>query len=155
MTRLKANGTARISIASTCLREMEEEGSWTPEKEQILKETLAIMYLGSFSHYLDIILRIEVYDRRVGYREHCVASFYSPSSFLAQTVAVLGTFMMAMILYPSVQRKAQTLIDDKIGTRRLPEIADMGSIPYLGAIIFETLRWKPVGPIGNLWPLYL
>jgi hypothetical protein len=133
---------------------MEEEGNWSPEKEQILKETLAVMYLGAFARCMYIISHIEMNDRWFRYRKYWAALFNDQSSFSTQTVSVLGTFMMAMVLYPSVQRKAQALIDDKIGNKRLPEITDIGSIPYLDAIIFETLRWKPVGPIGDLQPLY-
>jgi cytochrome P450 len=57
------------------------------------------------------------------------------------------TFILAMTRYPGVQAKAQAEIDRVIGTR-CPTLADKASLPYLGAILLETLRWHPVAPIG-------
>ena len=53
-----------------------------------------------------------------------------------------------MILYPDVQRKAQAEIDKIVGNSRLPDFSDEGSLPYVQAVVKETLRWHPVGPLG-------
>ena len=53
-----------------------------------------------------------------------------------------------MILYPDVQRKAQAEIDKIVGNSRLPDFLDEGSLPYIQAVVKETLRWHPVGPLG-------
>lgn len=58
-----------------------------------------------------------------------------------QTVAVLGTFMLAMVLYPDVFEKAQAEIDRIIGPNRLPDLSDRNTLPYLEATIAETLRY--------------
>lgn len=53
-----------------------------------------------------------------------------------------------MVKYPDVQAKAQAELDTVIGKGRLPAFEDENSLPYLMAIIKETLRWRPVVPIA-------
>ena len=53
-----------------------------------------------------------------------------------------------MALCPEVQRRAQADIDLEIAHDRLPTLDDFDSLPYLRAIIKETLRWGPVAPLG-------
>ena len=53
-----------------------------------------------------------------------------------------------MVLYPEVQAKAQADIDRVIGKDRLPDFDDRSELPYLDAIVRETLRWHPAGPLG-------
>lgn len=55
-----------------------------------------------------------------------------------------------MVLYPDVKRKAQAEIDAVIGRDRLPTFADRDQLPYVRAVIKETLRWKPITPLGTL-----
>ena len=47
-----------------------------------------------------------------------------------------------MAMNPEVQKRAQMEIDTVVGTDRLPEFGDYGSLPYITAIIKEVLRWK-------------
>lgn len=54
-----------------------------------------------------------------------------------------------MVLYPDVQKQAQGEIDRVIGQDRLPTLADWDSLPYVGAIVKEVLRWHPVTPQGK------
>ncbi|KAJ7123980.1 cytochrome P450 [Mycena crocata] len=61
------------------------------------------------------------------------------------TVAVLGTFILAMTLYPEVQKKAQAAVDEVVGDGRLPDFND--KIPYVDAIVREVLRWRPITPL--------
>ncbi|KAJ6477564.1 putative monooxygenase [Mycena sanguinolenta] len=58
------------------------------------------------------------------------------------------TFFLAMILNPSVQRKAQEEIDTVIGPDRLPVIQDRPSLPYVRALVTEVIRWHPAAPLG-------
>jgi cytochrome P450 len=60
------------------------------------------------------------------------------------------TFALAMVLYPDVQRRAQAEIDSVVGGDRLPTFEDRASLPYVESVLRETLRWHPVGPLGNL-----
>jgi cytochrome P450 len=65
-----------------------------------------------------------------------------------QTVSSVVTFVLAMVLYPDVQKKAQVEIDAIVGQERLPIFTDYQRLPYVQAIILEALRWIPVLPLG-------
>jgi len=54
---------------------------------------------------------------------------------------------MAMALYPEVQKKAQKELDKVIGNR-LPEFNDRPNLPYINAMMKESLRRQPVVPLG-------
>ncbi|KAJ7251366.1 cytochrome P450 [Mycena rebaudengoi] len=64
------------------------------------------------------------------------------------TTAALGTFILAMLANPDIQKKAQAEIDAVIREGHLPSFDDEESLPYVSAIVKEVLRWKPVAPIG-------
>ncbi|KAI0112261.1 cytochrome P450 [Nemania sp. FL0031] len=64
------------------------------------------------------------------------------------TVSAIACFFLAMALYPEVQERAQKEIDQVIGTDRLPTMADRDRLPYINAVVKETLRWHPVAPMG-------
>lgn len=53
-----------------------------------------------------------------------------------------------MALYPEIQLKAQSILENVVGDSRLPEHSDLEKIPYLRAILLETLRWRPIVPFG-------
>lgn len=55
-----------------------------------------------------------------------------------------------MVLNPSVQQIAQAEIDRVVGRERLPDWNDRESLPYVGALCREVLRWAPVFPLGML-----
>lgn len=65
-----------------------------------------------------------------------------------QTAAALSVFILAMVHYPEVMRRAQAQIDTVVGRDRLPTFGDRERLPYIEAIIKEVQRWRPVGPIG-------
>lgn len=58
------------------------------------------------------------------------------------------TFTLAMVENPQIWCRAQLEIDAVVGMDRLPEFEDRPSLPYVEAIVRETLRWRPVSPIG-------
>jgi len=65
------------------------------------------------------------------------------------TLASVHTFILAMLHYPEVQRKAQAELDRVLHhDRRLPSFEDQADLPYLTAVMKEVLRWQPVAPIG-------
>ncbi|KAG2108532.1 cytochrome P450 [Suillus discolor] len=64
------------------------------------------------------------------------------------TVATIDAFFLAMTLFPDVQKKAQAEIDAVIGPDRLPSFADQDTLPYIGALVKEGLRWHSVIPTG-------
>lgn len=60
-------------------------------------------------------------------------------------------WLLAMAKYPDIQRKAQAELDNVIGKDRLPDFNDRPSMPYLEAMLKETLRWGTVTPLGILY----
>lgn len=46
-----------------------------------------------------------------------------------------------MLHYPQTMKKAQEELDKVVGRDRLPEYDDTGSLPYLQALIKETMRY--------------
>ena len=54
--------------------------------------------------------------------------------------SVLGTFFLAMVCYPDVQKKAQAELD-KVLNGKLPEHSDIASLPYLSALVKEVYRY--------------
>ncbi|KAF7376826.1 O-methylsterigmatocystin oxidoreductase [Mycena sanguinolenta] len=64
------------------------------------------------------------------------------------TATALTNFFLAMALYPDVQRRAHAELNAIVGRGRLPDFEDKGKLPYLSAILKETLRWKAVTPLG-------
>ena len=59
----------------------------------------------------------------------------------SQTVAAITAFILALVLYPEVQRRAQEELDRVIGTSRLPTFDDRPTLPYIECIVKETLRY--------------
>ena len=55
-----------------------------------------------------------------------------------------------MSLFPEVQKIAQAEIDALTKSSRLPTLEDRTNLPYVDAIVKETLRWNPVVPLGKL-----
>ncbi|KIK35267.1 hypothetical protein CY34DRAFT_812300 [Suillus luteus UH-Slu-Lm8-n1] len=64
------------------------------------------------------------------------------------TSSSLMSFILAMLLYPDVQKHAQAEIDAVVGQDRYPAFEDRDKLPYIGALIQELLRWAPVAPQG-------
>ncbi|KAM5546291.1 hypothetical protein V8D89_000417 [Ganoderma adspersum] len=60
----------------------------------------------------------------------------------------MGTFFMAMAMYPEAQRKAQAELDAILGAERLPDFSDRPSLPYINALVKELFRWHSGTPIG-------
>ncbi|KAJ7126055.1 cytochrome P450 [Mycena epipterygia] len=77
-------------------------------------------------------------------RQATAAMFASGS---AATVSALSTFVLAMVLFPDVQARAQREIDQVVAGR-LPNFSDEASLPYITAIIREVGRWNPVVPLA-------
>ena len=56
--------------------------------------------------------------------------------------------MMAMAMYPDVQKKAQEEISKVVGPNRLPDFEDLDNIPYVKAVAMEVIRWRPAVPFS-------
>ncbi|KIP12391.1 hypothetical protein PHLGIDRAFT_332753 [Phlebiopsis gigantea 11061_1 CR5-6] len=64
------------------------------------------------------------------------------------TVSSFQTFILAMLHYPEVQKKAHEELDRIVGADRLPEFEDKDRLPYIMGIMIETLRWRNVLPLA-------
>ena len=68
---------------------------------------------------------------------------------MIKTITALSNFVIALMHYPDVQRKAQDEIDAVVGTDRLPTFSDRPSLPYIEAVYLEVLRWSVPVPLGE------
>ncbi|KAG1852702.1 cytochrome P450 [Suillus subluteus] len=94
--------------------------------------------------------RLDTSGSNVGEFELALKST-SATAFIAgveTTASTLGVFILAMMLYPDVQKRAQEEIETVIGTDQLPTFEERPSLPYVEAVLRETLRWHPVFPLG-------
>jgi hypothetical protein len=68
---------------------------------------------------------------------------------LDTTVSAVVSFILAMVIYPDVQLRAQAELDSVVGRNRLPEFSNKKDLPYVNAVMSECLRWIPVVPMGS------
>jgi len=64
------------------------------------------------------------------------------------TAAAIHNFLLAMLMFPDVQAKAQSEMDAVIGRDHVPTIEDREQLPYCWALVLESLRWQPVSPLA-------
>ncbi|KAI9441898.1 cytochrome P450 [Lactarius indigo] len=64
------------------------------------------------------------------------------------TSTSLHWWLLAMLAYPDVQARAHAEIDEVVGQARPPTFADVPSLPYIRAMVKETVRWSPTVPFG-------
>ncbi|KAF9790925.1 cytochrome P450 [Thelephora terrestris] len=62
--------------------------------------------------------------------------------------SVLTCFFLAMTMFPDVYKKAREELSLTLGDGVLPSVDDGSRLPYLNAVIQETIRWGVVGPLG-------
>ncbi|QRW17612.1 cytochrome P450 family protein [Rhizoctonia solani] len=63
-------------------------------------------------------------------------------------VNTLMVFLLAMVLHPELQRKAQEEIDSVVGQNRLPVFDDRAQLGQIERIVQETMRWVPVAALA-------
>ncbi|KAF4775467.1 cytochrome p450 [Colletotrichum scovillei] len=64
------------------------------------------------------------------------------------TATTINNWTLAMTLFPEAMRKGQEEIDRVVGSDRMPTWEDEKDLPYVRAMIKETLRWRPVNKFG-------
>ncbi|KAF9443660.1 cytochrome P450 [Macrolepiota fuliginosa MF-IS2] len=62
--------------------------------------------------------------------------------------ATLSVFILAMVLHPECQERAQDELDAFLLGSRLPELGDRDALPYVECVIQETYRWLTIAPLG-------
>jgi cytochrome P450 len=73
---------------------------------------------------------------------------FSSSAGAETTATTLLWWVLAMIAYPEIQKRAQDQLDLVVGRARPPTFADFPSLPYVQALVKETLRWRAALPLG-------
>jgi len=66
----------------------------------------------------------------------------------AKTSNLLANFVYGMAAHPHIQEKARKVLDSVIGTDRLPNFDDRLDMPYIEAVVYELLRWRPPVPLS-------
>lgn len=64
------------------------------------------------------------------------------------TSAVMVIFLLALISYPDFITAAREELDRLVGPDRLPTLDDRENLPYVAAVVEETLRWRSLAPGG-------
>lgn len=54
-----------------------------------------------------------------------------------------------MIQHPEILQKAQKELDSVVGNSRLPTFSDRANLPYVNAVVNETLRLSSPVPLGQ------
>ncbi|KAJ7690142.1 cytochrome P450 [Mycena rosella] len=76
------------------------------------------------------------------------ATMYATDARNGHGRATLLMFLRAMMENPNAQKMAQQEIDAVIRPGHLPGFEDEDQLPYLTAVVKETMRWWPVAPMG-------
>jgi cytochrome P450 len=62
-------------------------------------------------------------------------------------VSSIMSLLLALLLHPEVQKKAQDEIDAVTGRERFPNFEDRPRLPFVDALCKEVLRWRPAAPL--------
>ncbi|KAL7278727.1 hypothetical protein ACG7TL_007730 [Trametes sanguinea] len=120
----KARGTVEPSLSSELLEKASQlDQSKAKEQVDLIHEMTSNLFGGSIHTPLILL--------------------FSKSS------ATLYSFFCGMVMHPEVQKRAQAELDAVVGPDRLPEYTDRDSLPYISAIVKETLRWHNITPLGS------
>ena len=68
---------------------------------------------------------------------------------LLQVSSVVACFFLAMTMFPDVREKAQQELSQMLGDGVLPTVNDCSRLPYVDAVIKETIRWGVPAPLGE------
>lgn len=67
--------------------------------------------------------------------------------------SAMQSIILNTCLFPEVQQKMHDEIDDVVGPNRLPNFDDFPQLPFVRAVIKETLRWRPILSGGKQFDL--
>ena len=83
-------------------------------------------------------------------RENLIASHTISCSAAGgeTTSTTLEWWLLAMLVYPSVQARAHAELDEVVGRARTPTFADLPFLPYIRAMVKETVRWSSLTPFA-------
>jgi len=64
------------------------------------------------------------------------------------TASTAGFLVAELVLKPELQNRLQAELDRVIGRDSSPTVDDLPNLPFLDALVLETLRHHPPGPLG-------
>ncbi|PON97218.1 Cytochrome P450, E-class, group I [Trema orientale] len=105
-----------------------------------------VMGQGSVGDFVDVLLDLEKENKLSD--SDMIAVLWEMIFRGTDTVAILLEWVLArMVLHPEIQSKAQSEIDTVVGHSRPVLDSDIPKLPYLQAVVKETLRLHPPGPL--------
>ncbi|KAF8064878.1 cytochrome P450 [Lyophyllum atratum] len=64
------------------------------------------------------------------------------------TLSVVAFCILGFLTNPEALKKAQREVDDVVRPGHLPSFDDEASLPYITALVKESLRWRDIAPLG-------
>ncbi|KAE8690953.1 Cytochrome P450 78A5 [Hibiscus syriacus] len=96
--------------------------------------------------FVDVLLELEKHEQPSD--SDMIAVLWEMIFRGTDTVAILLEWILArMVLHPEIQAQAQAEIDSVVGNSKLVSDSDIQNLPYVQAIVKETLRVHPPGPL--------
>ncbi|KAG5731004.1 O-methylsterigmatocystin oxidoreductase [Termitomyces sp. T112] len=99
----------------------------------------------------DVLMNVEFAAEREQMEEFELNLKWASASMFAAGQEVISAVILNMILamstHPEKLKKAQTELKSVLGART-PTIKDCQNLPYIRAVIKETLRWRPPLPVS-------
>ncbi|KAI0062807.1 cytochrome P450 [Artomyces pyxidatus] len=133
-------------VASVLSDDRQQSPGKLRAEEELIKAAAASLYSGTCISY-------HIRDNR-GVMAQLNLSLRRCTGGAETTPSALLSFLLAMLLYPDVQRCAQAELDAVLGPPsasaggRLPVVEDRDNLPYVSALIKEVWRWNPSVPLG-------
>lgn len=134
-------------------------GNWRNKVRQTRKE-INDLYLGYFDKVTQrrkVQGRVECFADRLIEQQKSLQWNHHQQAFMAgllmeagsDTVAsAINAFFNLILVHPEWAKKAQKQIDECVGEDRSPVFTDLSNLPIVNAIIKETLRLRPIAPVG-------
>ncbi|KAJ8536325.1 hypothetical protein K7X08_034726 [Anisodus acutangulus] len=99
-----------------------------------------------FHDFVDVLLDLEKENKLSD--SDMIAVLWEMIFRGTDTVTILLEWILArMVLHPDIQAKVQCEMDNVVGTDRAVCDSDLPNLPYIQAVVKETLRVHPPGPL--------
>lgn len=122
---VKAEGTATPSLVTTSVSSIDESQD-REEQLTLIRDTAGNFFVGKPGPYFKL------------YAWLIIILFVGGAD---TTVSAINTFMLMMLCYPEIQDRAQAELDRVVGRNQLPDFSDEPSLPFVSALVKESLRY--------------
>ncbi|KAJ7061698.1 cytochrome P450 [Mycena amicta] len=86
------------------------------------------------------------YEERMTNIKGSAAAIFSAGD--TTTWSAVASFVLAMVINPAAQDRAQEEIARVVGGERLPDFEDRANLAYVECLVQEVFRWAPGVPLG-------